>query len=213
MTAASMALRSVVGQLRSKAPSLAQRLSDGALRYHNAETTLAERALLCNVCDPAASSSKTMIVDKLSSQRGYSSGISLVDAENGSVVPADSLSCTDEGLEENDSRKHDDVAKSEKSGPKVSERHNLAMIFTCNVCQTRSAKTMSRQTYEQGVVIVRCGGCKNLHLIADRLGWFGEPGSVEDFLMQKGVEIRKGSEESYEFSMEDLAGWSPPAKE
>lgn len=208
-----MALRGLVGQLRSKAPSLAQRLFgdclDGALRYYKTETTLAKRALLCNVCarwDPAASSSKTMIVDKLSSRRGYSSEISLVDAENGSVVPG-SLSCTDEGLEKNDSR------KSEKSGPKISERHNLAMIFTCNVCQTRSAKTMSRQTYEQGVVIVRCGGCKNLHLIADRLGWFGEPGSVEDFLMQKGVEIRKGSEESYEFSMEDLAGWSPPGKE
>jgi protein import protein ZIM17 len=98
-------------------------------------------------------------------------------------------------------------------GPKLSERHNLVMIYTCNVCQTRSAKSMSRQTYEKGVVIVRCFTCKNLHLIADRLGWFGEPGSVEDFLKEKGIEVRKGSEESYEFSAEDLAGWSPPVAE
>ena len=104
----------------------------------------------------------------------------------------------------------DSHAETRNSGMKISERHNLVMVYTCNVCQTRSAKTMSRQTYEKGVVIVRCFTCKNLHLIADRLGWFGEPGSVEDFLKQKGVEVRKGSEESYEFSAEDLAGWSPP---
>ena len=72
---------------------------------------------------------------------------------------------------------------------------------------------MSRQSYEKGVVIVRCFTCKNLHLIADRLGWFGEPGSVENFLKEKGVEVRKGSEESYEFSSEDLAGWSRPPTE
>lgn len=90
-----------------------------------------------------------------------------------------------------------------------SKRHDLAMLFTCKVCETRSGKTMSRDTYENGIVIVRCLKCRNLHLIADRLGWFGAPGSVEDFLSQQGVEVRKGSEESYEFSVEDLAGWTP----
>ena len=44
----------------------------------------------------------------------------------------------------------------------------------------------SRKTYETGVVIVRCPGCQGNHLIADRLGWFGEPGSVEDYLAQRG---------------------------
>eukprot|EP00249_Psilotum_nudum_P005965 c19361_g1_i1 orf=90-743(+) len=99
---------------------------------------------------------------------------------------------------------------SEEKGPKVSTRRNLAILFTCKVCQTRSAKTMSRDSYEKGIVIVRCGGCENLHLIADRFGWFGTPGSVEDFLAKQGVEIRKGSEESYEFSFQDLTGWTVP---
>lgn len=94
---------------------------------------------------------------------------------------------------------------------KPSKRHDLAMLFTCKVCETRSAKTMSRATYETGIVLVRCPKCRNLHLIADRLGWFGEPGSVEDFLEQQGVAVRKGVEETYEFSVEDLKGWTPPA--
>lgn len=44
----------------------------------------------------------------------------------------------------------------------------------------------SKKTYETGVVIVTCPGCKGNHLIADRLGWFGEPGSIEDYLNQQG---------------------------
>ncbi|KAL2642303.1 hypothetical protein R1flu_009890 [Riccia fluitans] len=93
-----------------------------------------------------------------------------------------------------------------------SPRHDLAMLFTCTVCETRSAKTMSRASYETGVVIVRCPGCKNLHLIADRYGWFGEKGGVEDFLAEKGIDVRTGSDASYEFTMDDLAGWSRQEK-
>lgn len=52
--------------------------------------------------------------------------------------------------------------------------------------ETRSAKMFSKKTYETGVVIVRCPGCQGNHLIADRLGWFGEPGSIEDYLRQRG---------------------------
>ncbi|CAK9202442.1 unnamed protein product [Sphagnum troendelagicum] len=95
----------------------------------------------------------------------------------------------------------------------ISKRHDLIMMFTCKVCDTRSAKTMSRDTYDNGIVIVRCPQCRNLHLIADRLGWFGEPGSVEDFLAQQGVDVRKGSEETYEFSAEDFTGWTPKENE
>jgi len=47
--------------------------------------------------------------------------------------------------------------------------------FTCTVCETRVAKTFTKQAYEKGVVIIRCDGCKNLHLIADHLGWTGHP--------------------------------------
>ncbi|KAG7031974.1 DNL-type zinc finger protein [Cucurbita argyrosperma subsp. argyrosperma] len=92
------------------------------------------------------------------------------------------------------------------SNLKSSPRHDLAMIFTCKVCETRSIKTVCRESYEKGVVVARCGGCNNLHLIADHLGWFGEPGSVEDFLAARGEEVRKGSLDSLSLSLEDLAG-------
>ncbi|KAK6933399.1 Zinc finger, DNL-type, partial [Dillenia turbinata] len=92
------------------------------------------------------------------------------------------------------------------SNLKTSSRHDMAMIFTCKVCETRSVKTACRESYEKGVVVVRCGGCNNLHLIADRLGWFGETGSVEDFLAARGEEIRKGSLDTLNLTLEDLAG-------
>lgn len=38
------------------------------------------------------------------------------------------------------------------------------------VCETRSAKTFAKLSYEKGVVLARCPGCHSLHLIADRLG-------------------------------------------
>ncbi|RVW84299.1 DNL-type zinc finger protein [Vitis vinifera] len=90
-----------------------------------------------------------------------------------------------------------------------SSRHDLAMIFTCKVCETRSVKTACRESYERGVVVVRCDGCSNLHLIADRLGWFGEPGSIEDFLDARGEEVKKGSADTLNLTLEDLAGMKP----
>ncbi|XP_042511103.1 uncharacterized protein LOC122086387 [Macadamia integrifolia] len=93
------------------------------------------------------------------------------------------------------------------SNLKSSTRHDLAMIFTCKVCETRSVKTVCRESYEKGVVLARCGGCNNLHLIADRLGWFGEPGSIEDLLAARGEEIKKGSlDDTLNLTFEDLAG-------
>ncbi|CAL5322316.1 unnamed protein product [Camellia sinensis] len=89
---------------------------------------------------------------------------------------------------------------------KVSPNHDLAMIFTCKVCETRSVKTMCRQSYEKGMVVARCGGCNKLHLIADHLGWFGQPGSVEDLLAARGEEVKKGSADTLNLTLEDLAG-------
>ncbi|KHN00853.1 DNL-type zinc finger protein [Glycine soja] len=83
------------------------------------------------------------------------------------------------------------------------------MVFTCKVCETRSIKTVCRESYEKGVVVARCGGCNNLHLIADHLGWFGEPGSIEDFLASRGEEVKRGSVDTLNLTLEDLAGRKP----
>lgn len=48
----------------------------------------------------------------------------------------------------------------------------MLMAFTCSKCETKQAKTFSKESYEHGVVLLRCDGCENLHLIADNLGWF-----------------------------------------
>ncbi|KAK3232479.1 hypothetical protein Dsin_004360 [Dipteronia sinensis] len=115
----------------------------------------------------------------------------LENHEAGSLKPADDISAV----------KHTAV-----SNLKVSARHDLAMIFTCKVCETRSVKTASREAYDNGVVVAHCSGCNNLHLISDRLGWFGEPGSIEDFLAARGEEVKKGSTDTLNLTLEDLAG-------
>jgi mitochondrial protein import protein ZIM17 len=63
----------------------------------------------------------------------------------------------------------------------------MAIVFTCTKCDTRSAKTFSRHSYEKGIVLIRCPGCKKPHLIADHLGWFGDNFKIEDLAAEIGV--------------------------
>jgi mitochondrial protein import protein ZIM17 len=70
----------------------------------------------------------------------------------------------------------------------------MAIVFTCTKCDTRSAKTFSRQSYENGIVLIRCPGCKNLHLVADNLGWFGEDKfKIEDLASEVGASASRSA--------------------
>jgi hypothetical protein len=69
----------------------------------------------------------------------------------------------------------------------------MILMYTCKVCETRSARQISKQGYYYGSVIVRCPGCKGLHMISDHLGWFDQGvKDVEEVLRARGEAIRKG---------------------
>lgn len=66
---------------------------------------------------------------------------------------------------------------------------HMLIKFDCKVCSTTNAKFMSKHAYTKGVVIIKCDGCSNHHLIADHLGWFDSqkpPGTIEDILKRSG---------------------------
>jgi hypothetical protein len=101
----------------------------------------------------------------------------------------------------------------EKSAIDFSKR-DMMMLFTCGKCDTRAAKAFSKKSYNQGVVIVECPGCKAKHLVADHLGWFGSKGTIEDFAKETGAKIDKRiADNTLELTLEDLDPTRAKSKE
>lgn len=97
-----------------------------------------------------------------------------------------------ENTEEKEEVKQENKEPSRKPLGKLAGK--LKLMFTCKKCDTRNSKTISKLAYEKGLVIVRCDGCKNNHLIADNLGWFSQYKrnvNVERLLAEKGETVRK----------------------
>lgn len=72
----------------------------------------------------------------------------------------------------------------------------MRLIFTCKKCKTRNSKLISKLAYDKGVILIRCDGCKNNHLIADHLGWFadkhkGKGTNIEKIMASKGETVQK----------------------
>ncbi len=50
----------------------------------------------------------------------------------------------------------------------------MRITFTCKVCNERLTRSFLKESYEKTVVIIKCPGCSNHHIIADNLGWFSD---------------------------------------
>ncbi|KAH6916273.1 hypothetical protein BKA70DRAFT_1062123, partial [Coprinopsis sp. MPI-PUGE-AT-0042] len=65
----------------------------------------------------------------------------------------------------------------------------MAIAYTCSVegCGHRQAAIFSKRSYEKGIAIVACEGCKNRCIVqgcfvSDHLGWFENLTGEGDYL-------------------------------
>ena len=69
---------------------------------------------------------------------------------------------------------------------------NYVIFYTCKKCDSKQSRSFTKNSYHNGVVLVRCDGCQNLHLIADNLGWFEEKGvNIEELAKRSGESLLK----------------------
>lgn len=61
-------------------------------------------------------------------------------------------------------------------------RRSMRLHYTCRLCETRNEKSINRDAYHNGIVVVTCSGCDAKHLIADHLAWVHPGfGTIEDY--------------------------------
>lgn len=71
------------------------------------------------------------------------------------------------------------------------KQDRFQLRFTCNVCETPNAHSISRHAYTKGTVIVTCPGCNSTHLIADHLNWIEDDfKTLEQYMAKRGTPVR-----------------------
>ena len=112
----------------------------------------------------------------------------------------------------------DDIPRTSTGGSR-----KLAIIYTCNVCNTRSAKRFTERAYNHGLVLITCPKCESMHLIADRLGYFsdsndgdGKGWDIETFMKSIGqednVKVATDGKEVLEVTLKDVLGDKMPTR-
>jgi hypothetical protein len=66
------------------------------------------------------------------------------------------------------------TAVNAQATPSEVESRRLSITCTCKICDERLTRTFLKNSYEKGVVIIKCNKCLNHHIIADNLGWFSD---------------------------------------
>ena len=93
----------------------------------------------------------------------------------------------------------------------------MVVVYTCRVCESRSARRVSRAAYERGSVLLRCPGCRGLHVLSDHLGYFDD-GAVDAaaLLERRGEVVRRGAlggdANTLELTADDLRVLRAPSK-
>lgn len=80
----------------------------------------------------------------------------------------------------------------------------IGVVFTCTAdnCGQRIVKSVRRQSYEKGTVVVKCPKCEKIHVIADHLGMYaditGGKKNIEEIAKAKGQSVTRVDEKSFE---------------